>query len=216
MPVPTACLLAACPAPAPGRLQQLVEKRRRLRRMRRRQVRLGETIYKGHRSYDLMLNLQLGIRYTITTLNKLPPPLRMTGEHYLEKVGGAGWRGGWVGAAGVGMGGGWVGGWVVGLFGRLHWLATCCAGISPHLLAAGHQPWASPPALPPGAGVAALPARGQRGDAAPPLQRLQVEGLLPHSLQVRQPAGWLAGWQAGWLAAGWRCQLLGPPHQARH
>jgi 1-phosphatidylinositol-4-phosphate 5-kinase len=50
-----------------------VEKRRRLRRMRRRQVRLGETIYKGHRSYDLMLNLQLGIRYTITTLNKLPP-----------------------------------------------------------------------------------------------------------------------------------------------
>ena len=64
-----------------------MEKRRRLRRMRRRQVRLGETIYKGHRSYDLMLNLQLGIRYTITTLNKLPPPPRMTGDHYLEKVG---------------------------------------------------------------------------------------------------------------------------------
>ena len=82
-----ACLLPACPAPAPARPQQLVEKRRRLRRMRRRQVRLGETIYKGHRSYDLMLNLQLGIRYTITTLNKLPPPPRMTGDHYLEKVG---------------------------------------------------------------------------------------------------------------------------------
>lgn len=41
-------------------LQALVEKKRRLRRGRRRQVRLGETIYKGHRSYDLMLNLQVG------------------------------------------------------------------------------------------------------------------------------------------------------------
>lgn len=74
---------AACSFPSP---QQPEEKRRRLRRQRRRQVRLGETIYKGHRSYDLMLNLQLGIRYTITTLNKLKPPPRMTGEHYLEKV----------------------------------------------------------------------------------------------------------------------------------
>jgi hypothetical protein len=36
-----------------------VEKRKgRLRRGRKRQVRLGETVYKGHRSYDLMLNLQ--------------------------------------------------------------------------------------------------------------------------------------------------------------
>ncbi|KDP29195.1 hypothetical protein JCGZ_16584 [Jatropha curcas] len=42
------------------------------RRARRRQKKLakevkrpGETIIKGHRSYDLMLNLQLGIRYTV-------------------------------------------------------------------------------------------------------------------------------------------------------
>ncbi|KAL4451482.1 hypothetical protein ABPG75_007144 [Micractinium tetrahymenae] len=64
----------------------VVEKRRRLRRGRRRQVRMGETIYKGHRSYDLMLNLQLGIRYTITTLNKLPPPKSIGEAHFREKV----------------------------------------------------------------------------------------------------------------------------------
>jgi hypothetical protein len=41
-------------------LQQAVEKvGRRLRRGRKRQVRMGETIFKGHRSYDLMLNLQV-------------------------------------------------------------------------------------------------------------------------------------------------------------
>lgn len=45
----------AAPAPA----QAAVEKKRRLRRGRKRQVRLGETIFKGHRSYDLMLNLQV-------------------------------------------------------------------------------------------------------------------------------------------------------------
>lgn len=28
-------------------------------------TRQGETIFKGHRSYDLMLNLQLGIRYSV-------------------------------------------------------------------------------------------------------------------------------------------------------
>eukprot|EP00850_Spirogloea_muscicola_P023457 SM000358S13182 [mRNA] locus=s358:6526:10380:- [translate_table: standard] len=35
------------------------------RRSAREVKRLGETIYKGHRSYDLMLSLQLGIRYTV-------------------------------------------------------------------------------------------------------------------------------------------------------
>lgn len=31
--------------------------------------------------------LQLGVRYTITTLNKLPPPALLTDEHFQEKVG---------------------------------------------------------------------------------------------------------------------------------
>ncbi len=31
--------------------------------------------------------MQLGIRYTITTLNKLPPPASLTEEHFQEKVG---------------------------------------------------------------------------------------------------------------------------------
>ena len=31
--------------------------------------------------------LQLGVRYTITTLNKLPPPALLTEEHFQEKVG---------------------------------------------------------------------------------------------------------------------------------
>ena len=36
----------------------------------------GETIVKGHRSYDLMLNLQLGIRYNIGKVNEeMPRPL---------------------------------------------------------------------------------------------------------------------------------------------
>lgn len=42
-------------------VQDAEEKKRRLRRGRkRRTVRLGETIFKGHRSFDLMLNLQVG------------------------------------------------------------------------------------------------------------------------------------------------------------
>eukprot|EP00887_Chlorella_sp_A99_P001758 scaffold19.g1758.t1 len=41
----------------------------------------------GHRSYDLMLNLQLGIRYTITAGSKLGPSAPALGEeHYKEKV----------------------------------------------------------------------------------------------------------------------------------
>jgi 1-phosphatidylinositol-4-phosphate 5-kinase len=38
-------------------------KRNRLRQQLKEAKRPGETILKGHRSYDLMLDLQLGIRY---------------------------------------------------------------------------------------------------------------------------------------------------------
>ncbi|KAM7531703.1 hypothetical protein LguiB_035113 [Lonicera macranthoides] len=49
-----------------------------LKRAKRRQKRLqevkrpGETIIKGHRSYDLMLSLQLGIRYTVGKITPIP------------------------------------------------------------------------------------------------------------------------------------------------
>ncbi|BBN06068.1 1-phosphatidylinositol-4-phosphate 5-kinase [Marchantia polymorpha subsp. ruderalis] len=46
--------------------------RRRQRRATREIKRPGETIYKGHRSYDLMLNLQLGIRYTVGKITPEP------------------------------------------------------------------------------------------------------------------------------------------------
>jgi len=74
-----------------GPVQQHIEKRRRRLllapgRRRRRDTLLGETIYKGHRSYDLMLNLQLGIRYTITQLAKLSPPTKLTDKHFSEKL----------------------------------------------------------------------------------------------------------------------------------
>ncbi|KAK4767553.1 hypothetical protein SAY86_015303 [Trapa natans] len=39
--------------------------RRRQKKLAKEAKRLGETIIKGHRSYDLMLSLQLGIRYTV-------------------------------------------------------------------------------------------------------------------------------------------------------
>ena len=64
-----------------GRFRHLGRKSRR-----RREDGLGETIYKGHRSFDLMLDLQLGIRYTLTTLSKIPPPGELSMEHYDEKV----------------------------------------------------------------------------------------------------------------------------------
>lgn len=74
-----------------GPVHQHIDRRRRLlssvvNRRRRRDDRLGETVYKGHRSYDLMLNLQLGIRYTITQLAKLPQPAAMTDHHFGEKL----------------------------------------------------------------------------------------------------------------------------------
>ncbi|CAI9097927.1 OLC1v1034451C1 [Oldenlandia corymbosa var. corymbosa] len=39
--------------------------RRRQKKLAKEIKRIGETIIKGHRSYDLMLSLQLGIRYTV-------------------------------------------------------------------------------------------------------------------------------------------------------
>ena len=50
-------------------------------------TRLGETIYKGHRSYDLMLNLQLGIRHSVQAYTKQPPVMQLDSEHYTHKVG---------------------------------------------------------------------------------------------------------------------------------
>ena len=46
----------------------------------------GETIYKGHRSYDLMLNLQLGIRWSV---GKITPELvgaTLPEETFAQKV----------------------------------------------------------------------------------------------------------------------------------
>ena len=56
----------------------------------------GETIYKGHRSYDLMLNLQLGIRWSV---GKITPELvgaTLPEETFMQKVTAAGqhcWNG---------------------------------------------------------------------------------------------------------------------------
>ena len=49
-------------------------------------TKLGETIYKGHRSYDLMLNLQLGIRHSVQAYAKQPPVKGLTAEHFTHKV----------------------------------------------------------------------------------------------------------------------------------
>ncbi|KAL2345108.1 hypothetical protein Fmac_006393 [Flemingia macrophylla] len=46
---------------------------RRLKRKLAKEIkRPGEAIIKGHRSYDLMLNLQLGIRYTVGKITPIP------------------------------------------------------------------------------------------------------------------------------------------------
>lgn len=47
---------------------------------------LGETIYKGHRSYDLMLNLQLGIRHSVQQVAKEPTLKQLSDYHFLQKV----------------------------------------------------------------------------------------------------------------------------------
>lgn len=47
------------------KLQRMKPLRRWHRRRSREPVKPGDTIFKGHQSYDLMINLQLGIRYTV-------------------------------------------------------------------------------------------------------------------------------------------------------
>jgi len=49
-------------------------------------TKLGETIYKGHRSYDLMLNLQLGIRHSVQAYAKQPAVKELAPEHFTHKV----------------------------------------------------------------------------------------------------------------------------------
>ena len=46
----------------------------------------GETIYKGHRSYDLMLNLQLGVRHAVGTLASRPAQGGLQLLDFQEKV----------------------------------------------------------------------------------------------------------------------------------
>ena len=48
--------------------------------------RLGETIYKGHRSYDLMLNLQLGIRHSVQAVAREPALDKLEEAHFRQKV----------------------------------------------------------------------------------------------------------------------------------
>ena len=56
-------------------------KRNRQRQQVKESKRPGETIIKGHRSYDLMLDLQLGIRYALSGVSKSSSRVSIT--HYL-------------------------------------------------------------------------------------------------------------------------------------
>ena len=47
---------------------------------------MGETIYKGHRSYDLMLNLQLGIRHSVQAVAREAAQQRLEEDHFRQKV----------------------------------------------------------------------------------------------------------------------------------
>ncbi|KAK9800236.1 hypothetical protein WJX73_003652 [Symbiochloris irregularis] len=59
---------------------------RRHRRHKRSEQRAGETIYKGHRSYDLMLNLQLGIRYSVTRVAAEQSHDTLESQHFQAKI----------------------------------------------------------------------------------------------------------------------------------
>eukprot|EP00793_Prasinoderma_coloniale_P007021 PRCOL_00006873-RA len=48
--------------------------------------RLGETVYKGHRSYELMVNLQLGIRHSVGRLAARGAPSEVVGSDFRAKV----------------------------------------------------------------------------------------------------------------------------------
>ncbi|DBA84719.1 hypothetical protein WJX77_004824 [Trebouxia sp. C0004] len=64
------------------------QERRQKRRIRtkRWEQRPGETIYKGHRSYDLMLNLQLGIRWSVSRNARDPALKELPNSVFSEKV----------------------------------------------------------------------------------------------------------------------------------
>ncbi|KAA6423973.1 MAG: phosphatidylinositol-4-phosphate 5-kinase, partial [Trebouxia sp. A1-2] len=64
------------------------QERRQKRRIRtkRWEQRPGETIYKGHRSYDLMLNLQLGIRWSVSRSARDPALKELPSSVFSEKV----------------------------------------------------------------------------------------------------------------------------------
>lgn len=46
----------------------------------------GESIYKGHRSYDLMLNLQLGIRFSVGSITSKPVPNQLSNSDFQRTV----------------------------------------------------------------------------------------------------------------------------------
>ncbi|KAK9815279.1 hypothetical protein WJX72_000998 [[Myrmecia] bisecta] len=69
-----------------GPFKRRLERRNRRRMRKGDTVRPGETIYKGHRSYDLMLNLQLGIRYSVGKITPDPRVSKLTDEHFRLKV----------------------------------------------------------------------------------------------------------------------------------
>lgn len=47
----------------------------------------GERIYKGHKSYDLMLNLQLGIRYSVGGVHARPSAPMLLPSDFHDTVG---------------------------------------------------------------------------------------------------------------------------------
>ena len=46
----------------------------------------GESIYKGHRSYDLMLNLQLGVRFSVGSITSKPVPNQLSDSDFRRTV----------------------------------------------------------------------------------------------------------------------------------
>ena len=62
--------------------QKLYAKTKTSTKSKRRQI--GETIIKGHRSYDLMLNLQLGIRYSVSKI--MNGPLEPLTDSHFDKT----------------------------------------------------------------------------------------------------------------------------------
>ena len=49
-------------------------------------AKLGETINAEHRSYELMLDLQLGVRYSVSRASPFPAPKGLQPQHFCEKV----------------------------------------------------------------------------------------------------------------------------------